>query len=113
LDKGSDDAGKTARINAAGLINSKFAKDDSPAIIAGDFNDVPSADCISVLKEKWSFADTNNSPTYPSSNPVKKIDYIAFYPATRWNVADVQVIRTLASDHNPLLITLDINLADW
>ncbi|WP_319589413.1 endonuclease/exonuclease/phosphatase family protein [uncultured Draconibacterium sp.] len=109
LDYGEDNNSNTARINAAKRINDEFAINEIPAIIAGDFNDTPASECIAVLKEKWNFADTNNNPTFPSTNPVKKIDYIAFYPASRWTVVDVKVINTSASDHNPLLLTVDFN----
>jgi endonuclease/exonuclease/phosphatase family metal-dependent hydrolase len=110
LDYGEDSDSEMARVESANRINDLFASNEEmPAIVSGDFNDLPSSEMIRVFKEKWTFTDPSNTPTFPSDGPNKKIDYIAFYPNNRWEVIDVLVIEnTLESDHNPMLVTIDL-----
>ena len=54
--------------------------------------------------------DENNIQfTYPSDGPIKKIDYVMFLPAERWNVYHTEAICNLiASDHCAYLVTLEL-----
>jgi endonuclease/exonuclease/phosphatase family metal-dependent hydrolase len=48
-------------------------------------------------------------PTWPSSNPNEKIDYVMFLPPGRFHVIETRVINEkLASDHCPLLVILEL-----
>ena len=41
-----------------------------------------------------------SAPTFPSDAPVKKIDYVMYYPKDRWKVVSAEVIcDSVASDH--------------
>ena len=98
----------TDRINQVNKINTVFADGKYPAILAGDLNATPESEPIMILKKYWidSFGD-KPEPTYSSNNPQKKIDYIMFRPAEKWEVIENRVIcDTVASDHCAVLSVL-------
>ena len=81
----------------------------APMILAGDLNANPDSEVLKRLKTDW--LDTAEKPigTYPSEMPVKQIDYVLARPAARWRVVACQVIEEkLASDHRPILATLEL-----
>jgi endonuclease/exonuclease/phosphatase family metal-dependent hydrolase len=56
-----------------------------------------------------SYSKDSLTYTYPSDNPVKKIDYIMFYPRNRWKVLETKVIQdAIASDHCAYLVILKL-----
>ena len=96
------------RINQVKKINEVFATGKYPSILAGDLNATPDSEPISILNRYWtdSFGD-NPEPTYSSDNPIKKIDYIMFRPAEKWEVIENRVIcDEVASDHCVVLSVL-------
>lgn len=98
------------RINQVKTINKKFVLNDYPTILAGDLNDTPESEALSILKTYWtdSFGD-DPEPTYSSDNPRKKIDYIMFRPAEKWEVIENKVIcDKVASDHCVVLSVLQL-----
>jgi len=97
------------RIAQVEKINDAFTSNEYPTILAGDFNAIPSSTPIAILLEKWaaSYDEKNPAFTYPSKNPVKKIDYVLFYPKNSWKVLETAVIKdSIASDHCAYLVTL-------
>ncbi|MCP4723642.1 MAG: hypothetical protein GY863_01325 [bacterium] len=98
------------RISQASKINDLFGNFTVPTILAGDLNARPESEPINILKEKWEIAGGNDpEPTFPSSDPQSKIDYVMFRPADRWRVLEVKVIdEKTASDHCPLLVVLEL-----
>jgi len=87
------------RVDQVRSINKSFRNNRYPTILAGDLNDTPDSEAIQLLKKEWTDA-SGNAATYSSKNPVKKIDYILYRPAQKWQVAETRVIcDTLASDH--------------
>jgi endonuclease/exonuclease/phosphatase family metal-dependent hydrolase len=108
LDHVADD---TDRILQVEQINEEFAGMKYPVILAGDLNAVPGSIPINKLEEIWGSAYDRESPapTYPSGNPVKKIDYVMFRPAGRWRVISSEVIQdSLASDHCAYFVILEL-----
>lgn len=101
---------QTDRIVQAKRINELFAANTIPTILAGDLNATPDSDPISTLTQHWTDASTNKpDPTFPSSNPAQRIDYIMFLPAHRWRVRETRVIADkTASDHYALLAVLEL-----
>jgi len=100
---------ETVRLLQAKKIEEVFSKNKYPTILAGDFNALPTSNTLKVLQENWtpSFKKGNISPTYPSDHPKEKIDYIMFYPKSRWKVLSTKVIQnSIASDHCAYLVTL-------
>lgn len=108
LDHTGDD---TDRILQARMINEVFAQSRYPSILAGDLNAVPGSIPIGILEEFWDATYERDlpAPTYPSGNPIKKIDYVMFRPAWRWKVISTEVIQdSVASDHFAYLVLLEL-----
>ncbi len=108
LDHTGDD---TDRILQVGKINEVFTRNLYPTILAGDLNATPGSAPIKILEGFWgsSYDKFDPAPTYSSSNPVKKIDYVMFYPKERWRVISSEVIQdTVASDHCAYLVVLEL-----
>lgn len=102
---------ETDRVAQSKKINEVFSKNKYPTVLVGDLNDQPGSTAIKILENVWSASyDKNNpEPTYPSDNPMIKIDYVMFLPADRWRITETEVIRdTIASDHCAYLVTLEL-----
>ncbi len=99
------------RIRQVDKIINTFADCPFPTILAGDLNDVPDSEPISMLKKYWTESFGNlPQPTYSSENPERKIDYIFYRPAQKWTVIENKVIcDTIASDHCAVLSVLQLN----
>lgn len=102
--------GSTDRIDQVNEINRVFLQNKYPTILAGDLNDTPESEAISILKKYWNDSAKNNPAfTFSSENPRIRIDYIFFRPENKWNVLDYQVIcDTIASDHCAVLSLLEL-----
>lgn len=99
------------RIEQVQKINATFGKSPLPTILAGDLNALPGSRPISILEELWqsTYDKENPAGTYPSSEPIKKIDYILYRPKTSWRVLETKVIEdAVASDHCAYLVTLEL-----
>ena len=73
-----------------------------PVILAGDLNDVPGSPTMQIIEAAFTatYHRSAPEPTFPSHTPQKKIDYILYAPAHRWEVVETSVIAdTIASDH--------------
>ncbi len=81
-----------------------------PAILAGDLNAVPGSDPINLLCREWSYADqADTKPTFPSTGPRRKIDYIMYKPECRWRILEMRVIdEKVASDHCPVFAVFEL-----
>jgi endonuclease/exonuclease/phosphatase family metal-dependent hydrolase len=102
---------ETDRIAQANAINTAFLKNKYPTILAGDLNATPGSATINILETMWtaSYDPAQPAMTFPSDNPVKKIDYVMFYPKNRWRVLETKVIQdSIASDHCAYLVTLEL-----
>ena len=103
---------ETDRIAQTRKINEAFQANRYPSILAGDLNAVPGSKPIAILEEHWtaSYHHDQAAPTFPSSDPKRKIDYVMFYPDTRWKVLETKVIQDpIASDHCVYLVTLELS----
>ena len=98
------------RVDQVEKINEVFAKGKYPSILAGDLNDTPESESISILKTEWTdSSDDNPEPTYSSDKPHKKIDYIMYQPARNWKVVENKIIcDKVASDHCAVLSVLKL-----
>jgi endonuclease/exonuclease/phosphatase family metal-dependent hydrolase len=94
---------QSSKISPALAVN-----DSGPAILAGDFNDIPDSPVMMILKRHWADATAEQpDPTWPSEKPRSKIDYVLFRPTGVWQIVERQVINEpVASDHRPLLVVL-------
>jgi endonuclease/exonuclease/phosphatase family metal-dependent hydrolase len=97
------------RMNSAVTINELIKKhDDTPALIAGDFNAAPDSRPIHEFEKEWKIAgDDASILTFPSDHPVRRIDYVMYRPADKWKVEEVRVLEEpVASDHRPVLTVM-------
>jgi endonuclease/exonuclease/phosphatase family metal-dependent hydrolase len=78
-----------------------------PALLCGDFNDTPASELHKRLSKKWtdawSIAGKSNGFTMGSANPTRRIDYIWLSSKKNFRVRWVDVPRSEASDHLPLV----------
>jgi len=99
------------RVAQAKKINEEFSSNKYPTILAGDLNAKPGSNPINILEEVWSasYDKKNPEPTFPSNNPLIKIDYVMFYPKNKWKILKTDVIQdSIASDHAAYLVTLEL-----
>jgi endonuclease/exonuclease/phosphatase family metal-dependent hydrolase len=93
-----------------------------PTILCGDFNDIPSSRVVSQLKEEyldtWELAGTWEGFTFPSEVPKERIDYIftnnfrktdSTSTAVHLRPLSAHVVKSLASDHAPLLVEFELS----
>lgn len=108
LDHLDDD---TDRVAQAKEINRVFSSTRYPTLLVGDLNGEPGSRPISILESFWTptYDKTNIQFTFPSSKPIKKIDYVMYYPKSKWRVIKTEVIQDpIASDHCAYLVTLEL-----
>ncbi|MEC8987721.1 MAG: endonuclease/exonuclease/phosphatase family protein, partial [Verrucomicrobiota bacterium] len=78
-----------------------------PTIFCGDFNDTPDSELYKRLSKKWtdtwSIAGKGNGYTMSSANPKRRIDYIWLSGKKNFKVRWMDVPKTEASDHLPLV----------
>ena len=98
------------RIKQVETINKEFVQKDYPTILAGDLNATPDSKSIAILNKFWTDSfGSQHEPTYSSKNPEKKIDYIMYRPAEKWEVIENKVIcDEVASDHCVVLSVLKL-----
>jgi len=79
------------------------------ALLAGDLNARRTRGSMLAMFRDWtdSSADAER-PTIPVDKPNGQIDYILYRPAAGWKVVSVKVLdEAVASDHRPILVTLE------
>lgn len=100
------------RLAQVAELKSSLESDPTPSVLLGDFNFTPRSGEYILLTEGWAdaarVADTEE-PTFPSAAPERRIDYVFLRPADRWKVVSVRVVdESVASDHRPLLVELEL-----
>jgi endonuclease/exonuclease/phosphatase family metal-dependent hydrolase len=92
----------------AGRLQDLFANDLTPAIMAGDFNDLPESRVMTRMLSLWADASADApQPTNPAAQPKVRIDFVLVRPPGAWRVKHSEVIAdAVASDHRPLLVEL-------
>lgn len=99
---------ETDRVAQATELNRQLAADKVPTILAGDFNAKPDSKTIGIVQGEFSDSATKSQPTYPSTQPTRKIDWIFFRPPVAFCATDSEVLPvTEASDHRPILAVLE------
>ncbi len=107
LDHRRPDAERRA---SAKFINQMIGEQKNiPAILAGDFNDVPSSPTLKELGKLWVRTNPEITPTVPVTKPVRQIDYILVRPKDRWKVVETQVLdEAVASDHRAIFAVIEL-----
>jgi endonuclease/exonuclease/phosphatase family metal-dependent hydrolase len=88
-----------------------YKHSDAAVILGGDFNFQPGTKPYKILAKYFDDAAKikgNPENTIPFHAPEQRIDYIFLSKNANWMVKDVKVIRTDASDHMPVLVTLSM-----
>ncbi len=97
----------TNRILQAKAIISLLANDETPMIIAGDFNAVRSSEAMHILDAGFEHSCTECDFTIPVLSPNKTIDFILLDKRKSWSVLSHKTIKeTYASDHFPVVTVL-------
>jgi len=91
-------------VRAAQVADMLRIMSPGPTLLLGDFNAAPDAPELAPLWDRLTAAPTGL--TYPADVPEKRIDYVTFSSGVRARAATVP--ETLASDHRPVLATLEI-----
>jgi endonuclease/exonuclease/phosphatase family metal-dependent hydrolase len=85
---------------------------DAPVILCGDFNDFPESAVHIALKrfliDTWEVCGTGNGYTYSSKTPKSRIDYCFISKNSTLKPVKATVIQSNASDHNPLVVELEL-----
>ncbi len=79
-----------------------------PVIFTGDLNATPDANEIQLLQQHLQPVDTALTPTFPDTQPAKKIDYILVSPRSLKRVKHVSAPGVHHSDHLPLLAVISL-----
>jgi endonuclease/exonuclease/phosphatase family metal-dependent hydrolase len=84
-----------------------------PLIVVGDFNDEPSGTTYKLVAQSfddaWVRSRANDAGlTYPADKPVKRIDYVFTRQSDRTKTKKAWVVNTLASDHLPLVVDIEL-----
>jgi endonuclease/exonuclease/phosphatase family metal-dependent hydrolase len=85
---------------------------NGPLILVADMNDEPTGDAYKLMSSKFSDAwatsrQQSDGFSYPADKPVKRIDYV-FYRGDGMKVKKAKTVETLASDHVPVIVDLEI-----
>lgn len=96
-------------------LQRRYGESRKPVLLAGDFNDFPDSEVIAELSRAWERLSPL-LPTFPATGATECIDYVFLLR----NLASVHVVSgavptafesgdvTLASDHLPLLLELEL-----
>lgn len=82
-------------------------------LVVGDLNDEPTGTAYNLMltefRDAWIESQAKGSGwTYPADKPSKRIDYIFYRPDGTLRAGKAKVIETLASDHVPLVVELEL-----
>lgn len=93
------------RIGQAKKLQAVFSALRLPSILAGDFNAQPGeATLTDYFYKDYEDTDPRQSLSFPSKQPVKKIDYVLVSKGHTWKKKHYEVIdEKIASDHRPVL----------
>jgi endonuclease/exonuclease/phosphatase family metal-dependent hydrolase len=97
------------RESASAINNLIAAMPNQGAILAGDLNAVPESEVLKILRGEWSCPEAKSLLTSPARRPRRQIDYVLVRPETRMRIIDIAVLdEPLASDHRPILATVEL-----
>ena len=109
LDPLGDDRWRRQEIRTVLAIVASLRSRGIPTLAGGDFNSTPESatqDTVRAagLRDAWTTCGQGDGLTYPADSSVKRIDYLFLTGAA--TCSNAVVVRTDASDHRPLLVTV-------
>jgi len=99
------------RYDQAQTLAEYLINKNTPYILLGDFNDEPTSRTLSLFRKiaREIKKPSKNHNTFPSTKPIKEIDYIFVHPDSRWSNTTCQVILDqITSDHCPILTEIEL-----
>lgn len=111
IDYRRDDAERLANVAQFAEVLAGYA--GLPVLMAGDFNDTPGSRTHAAMAERfddvWQSVGTGDGFTYPSGQPVKRIDYIWLGKGGPLRAVQARVPSgaASASDHLPLVAEIE------
>ena len=83
--------------------------ENTPAILAGDLNDVPNSATLKEIGKLWVRTNPEITPTVPVAKPLRQIDYILVRSKERWKVVETRVLdEAVASDHRAIFAVIEL-----
>lgn len=98
---------KSEQINAVNTVQTLINAIKTPIVLMGDFNLEPNDEKLKPLYQLLQDTNNDGAPTFPSINPLKKIDYI--FCSKEIKIKDATIPNLVASDHLPHTALLEIN----
>ena len=99
------------RLEQANALKKLQTGESPPILIAGDLNAVPDSATIKTLSETWVPTTNESMFTFPSKEPQRQLDYVLVPKG--WRLIEASVIdEPIASDHRPLLVIVEKELAN-
>ena len=85
---------------------------NGPLIVVADMNDEPAGDAYKLMLSKFTDAwvtsrQKGDGFSYPADKPLKRIDYV-FLRGDAMKAKKARTVETLASDHVPVVVDLEI-----
>lgn len=87
-----------------------FLKGEVPVILTGDFNANPGTAEMDLLSQQYNMADESLGNTYPTLNPIKKIDFIWTSKKNLELVRNIHIPIIHWSDHLPIEADLSLHI---
>jgi endonuclease/exonuclease/phosphatase family metal-dependent hydrolase len=99
--------GKRARLKQVDFL-CELIKDLSNVVLMGDLNCIPKSEEIEKLKKKAGLKDHGSArPSYPSWNPVQRLDHILV--SSNLIIRNAGVLQWSLSDHLPISMEIELS----
>ena len=99
------------RLSSAYIASNSFKDYSKPVFLAGDLNSIPESSIIKSIENYFSILTNPSSPTSPSNNPSKCIDYILGLKTNGTSFTTIRTVveqETVASDHLPVWAEIEV-----
>ncbi|HPM87465.1 MAG TPA: endonuclease/exonuclease/phosphatase family protein [Bacteroidales bacterium] len=100
------------RLSSAYIVSNSLKDYTKPVFLAGDLNAIPESSVIQSIENYFTILNKTTSPTSPSNNPSKCIDYILGLKKQGTVFTTKQTVveqEPVASDHLPVWAEIGIN----
>jgi endonuclease/exonuclease/phosphatase family metal-dependent hydrolase len=95
----------------AEALNAAWHDADASTIVAGDFNCQVGSEALATIGREWTLISGGDpaAPTCCGTTPKVNIDHVFVKSSPRWRVVEHHVVdEAMASDHRPVVVTLEL-----